>query len=74
MKAFSRQEDVATTINLLDNERQAFTEVLFLDHLFQSIKQLKTRLENEKRAARISRLSAKEKSDKLDNTTITWVK
>jgi hypothetical protein len=67
MKAFSRQEDVATAINLLDNEWQAFTEVLFLNHSFQSIKQLKNRLENEKRAARdwISRLLAKEKFDRL---------
>jgi hypothetical protein len=37
MDTFSLQENVATAINLADNDRTAFTEIAFLDYLFQNI-------------------------------------
>jgi hypothetical protein len=32
------QEDIATAIRLTNNERSVFVEILFLDHLFQTIR------------------------------------
>jgi hypothetical protein len=37
MNALQRREDIATAIHLTNNERAAFIEILFLDHLFQTI-------------------------------------
>jgi hypothetical protein len=39
MNALQRQEDIATTICFTNNNRTVFTEILLLDHLFQSIRQ-----------------------------------
>jgi hypothetical protein len=48
MNAFLRQEDIATAIHLTNNERSTFTEILFLDHIFQTIRQMEQQLEREK--------------------------
>jgi hypothetical protein len=37
MNAFSRRENVATAINLTHNDHTTFTEIAFLDYLFQNI-------------------------------------
>jgi hypothetical protein len=67
MNAFSRREDIATTIQLTNNERAAFIEILFLDHLFQTIWQTEQQLEQEKQWAcdQISQLLSRKTSDQL---------
>jgi hypothetical protein len=37
MKALGRREDIAMAINLTNNDQTAFTEIVFLDYLFQTI-------------------------------------
>jgi hypothetical protein len=37
MDTFSLRENIATAINLADNNRTAFAEIVFLDYLFQNI-------------------------------------
>jgi hypothetical protein len=51
MNAFLRREDIATAINLTNNNQTAFTEILFLDHLFHTIRQKEQQLEREKQQA-----------------------
>jgi hypothetical protein len=41
MDTFSLQENVATAINLADNDRTAFTEIAFLDYLFKTFDERK---------------------------------
>jgi hypothetical protein len=67
MNAFFRQEDIATAICLTNNERSAFTEIIFLNHLFQTIQQTEQQLKREKQRARdqISCLLSKKSSDRL---------
>jgi hypothetical protein len=67
MNTFSRQENVATAINLAHNDRTAFTEIAFLNYLFQNIRRKEIQLEKDKRLARarIVRLLSKKSSDKL---------
>jgi hypothetical protein len=48
MNALSRQEDIATAIQLTNNKRAAFIKILFLNHLFQTIRQTECQLEQEK--------------------------
>jgi hypothetical protein len=64
---FSRRENVTTAINLTNNDRTNFTEIAFLDYLFQNIRRNKIRLEKDRRLARarIARLLSKKSSDKL---------
>jgi hypothetical protein len=38
IQVFSRQENVATAINLVKNDKTAFTEIAFLDYLIQNIR------------------------------------
>jgi hypothetical protein len=54
-------------INLTNNDQTAFTEILFLNHLFQTIQQTEKQLEREKQRARdrISWLLSKKSSDQL---------
>jgi hypothetical protein len=52
MKALGQREDIATAINLTNNNRTAFTEIVFLDYLFQTIQQKERQLEREKQLAR----------------------
>jgi hypothetical protein len=54
-------------INLTNNDRTAFTEILSLDYLFQTIQQKEKQLEKEKQLARdrITRLLSKKSSDQL---------
>jgi hypothetical protein len=67
MNALQRQEDIATAIHLTNNECSTFIEILFLDHLFQTIRQTERQLEQEKQRAwdRISRLLSRKSSDWL---------
>jgi hypothetical protein len=51
IQVFSRQENVATAINLVNNNQTAFTEIAFLDYLLQNIRQSEIRLEKDKRLA-----------------------
>jgi hypothetical protein len=48
MNALHRQEDISTAICLTNNERSTFTEILFLNHLFQTIRHTEQQLEQEK--------------------------
>jgi hypothetical protein len=48
MNAFLRREDIATAVHLTNNKCAAFTEILFLDHIFQTIHQTERQLEQEK--------------------------
>jgi hypothetical protein len=67
IKVFSRRENVATAINLVNNNQTAFTEIAFLDYLIQNIRQSKIQLEKDKQLARarIVRLLSKKSSDNL---------
>jgi hypothetical protein len=67
MNALLQREDIATAIRLTNNERSAFIEILFLDHLFQTIHQTERQLEQEKQRSRdqISRLLSKKSSNRL---------
>jgi hypothetical protein len=67
MNALSRQEDIATAIQLTNNKCTAFIEILFIDHLFQTIQQTERQLEQEKQQARdrISQLLSRKTSDQL---------
>jgi hypothetical protein len=64
---FSRRENVTTAINLTNNSRTSFTEIAFLDYLFQNIRRNEMRLEKDRRLAqaRIAKLLSKKSSDKL---------
>jgi hypothetical protein len=67
MNTFSQRENVATAINLAHNNRTTFTEIAFLDYLFQNIQRKEIQLEKDKRLAqaRIVWLLSKKSSDKL---------
>jgi hypothetical protein len=67
MNTFSQRENVATAINLAHNDRTAFTEIAFLDYLFQNIQRKEIQLAKDKQLARarIVRLLSKKSSDKL---------
>jgi hypothetical protein len=67
MDTFSLRENVAMAINLADNDWTAFTEIAFLDYLFQNIRQKKKQLEKDRQLARarIARLLSKKSSNKL---------
>jgi hypothetical protein len=54
-------------INLTNNNRTAFTEIVFLNYLFQTIRQKEKQLEKEKQLAhdRITQLLSKKSSDQL---------
>jgi hypothetical protein len=67
MNALQRQEDIATTIRLTNNDHTAFTKILLLDHLFQSIRQTKQHLQWEKQCARdhVTHLLSRKLSDQL---------
>jgi hypothetical protein len=67
MDTFSWWENVATAINLAHNNQTAFTEIAFLNYLFQNIRQKERQLEKDKQLARarIVRLLSKKSSDKL---------
>jgi hypothetical protein len=45
---FSQRENVTTAINLTNNDRTNFTEIAFLDYLFQNIRQNEIRLEKDR--------------------------
>jgi hypothetical protein len=67
IQVFSKRENVATAINLVDNNQTAFTEIAFLNYLLQNIRRSEIRLEKDKRLARarIARLLSKKSSDNL---------
>jgi hypothetical protein len=67
MNAFLCREDITTAIHLTNNECSAFIEILFLDHLFQTIRRTEQQLEQEKQQAhdQISRLLSRKSSDQL---------
>jgi hypothetical protein len=67
MNTLCRQEDIAMAINLTNNDRTAFTEIVFLNYLFQTIQQKEKQLEKEKQLARdrITQLLSKKSSDQL---------
>jgi hypothetical protein len=67
MDTFSLRENVATAMNLADNDQTAFTEIAFFDYLFQNIRRKERQLEKDRRLARarIARLLSKKSSDKL---------
>jgi hypothetical protein len=67
IKVFSRRENVATAINLVNNNQTAFTEIAFLDYLIQNIRRSEIQLEKDKRLARacIVRLPSKKSSNNL---------
>jgi hypothetical protein len=67
MKALCQREDIAAAINLTNNDRTTFTEIVFLDYLFQTIRQKERQLEREKQLARdrITQLLSKKSSDQL---------
>jgi hypothetical protein len=71
MNALLQREDIATAIRLTNNKHAAFTEILFLDHIFQTICQTKQQLEQGKQQARdqISRFLSRKSSDRL----YTWI-
>jgi hypothetical protein len=48
MNALQRQKDIATAIQLTNNDRTAYTNILLLDHLFQAIQQTEEHLQWEK--------------------------
>jgi hypothetical protein len=52
MNALQQREDIITTIRLTNHDRTAYTEILLLNHLFQSIQQTEQRLQWEKQCAR----------------------
>jgi hypothetical protein len=67
MKALSRREDIVTAINPTNNDQTAFTEIVFLDYLFQTIRQKERQLEREKQLARdqTTRILFRKSSDQL---------
>jgi hypothetical protein len=67
MKALQRWEDIATAIQLTNNNRTAYTNILLLNHLFQAIRQTEERLQWEKQCARyrIICLLSRKLSDRL---------
>jgi hypothetical protein len=67
MKALCRREDIAMAINLTNNDQTAFTEIVFLNYLFQTIQQKERQLEREKQLAhnRITQLLSRKSSDQL---------
>jgi hypothetical protein len=67
MNALLRREDIATAIRLTNNKHATLIEILFLNHLFQTICQTERQLEQEKQWARdqISQLLLKKSSDRL---------
>jgi hypothetical protein len=54
-------------INLTNNDQTAFTEIVFLNYLFQTIRQKERQLERERQLAcdRITRLLSRKSSDQL---------
>jgi hypothetical protein len=54
-------------INLTNNDRTAFTEIIFLNYLFQTIRQKERQLERKRQLAhdRITRLLSRKTSDQL---------
>jgi hypothetical protein len=71
MNVLHRREDIATTILLTNNDCTAYTKILLLDHLFQTIQQTEQWLEWEKQCARdrITCLLSRKSSDQLH----TWI-
>jgi hypothetical protein len=67
MNALQWWEDIATAIQLTNNDCTAYTDILLLDHLFQAIQQTEERLQWEKQCARyqIIRLLSRKLSDRL---------
>jgi hypothetical protein len=67
MNALNQREDIAMAINLTNNDRTAFTEIVFLDYPFQTIQQKERQLERERQLARdrITWLLSKKTSDQL---------
>jgi hypothetical protein len=67
IQVFSRRENVATAINLVNNNQTAFTEIAFLDYLIQNIRRSEIQLEKDKQLARarIARLLSKKSSSNL---------
>jgi hypothetical protein len=67
IKVFSRRENVATAINLVNNNQTAFTEIAFLNYLIQNIRRSEIQLKKDKQLARarIVRLLSKKSSDNL---------
>jgi hypothetical protein len=45
MDVLQRWEDIATAIWLTNNDHTAYTDILLLDHLFQSIQQTEEHLQ-----------------------------
>jgi hypothetical protein len=67
MNVLQQWEDIANAIRLTNNNRTAYTDILLLDHLFQSIQQTEEHLQWEKQCAqyRIICLLSRKSSDRL---------
>jgi hypothetical protein len=67
MNVLHRREDIAIAIRLTNNNRTAYTEILLLYHLFQTIRQTEQQLEWEKQCAKdcITCLLSRKSSDQL---------
>jgi hypothetical protein len=67
MNILHHREDIATAIHLTNNNCTAYTEILLLNHLFQTIRQTEQQLEWEKQCARdhITCLLSRKLSDQL---------
>jgi hypothetical protein len=52
MNALQQWEDIATAVQLTDNNCTTYTDIILLDHLFQAIQQTEERLQWEKQCAR----------------------
>jgi hypothetical protein len=67
MKALGRREDIAMAINLTNNNQTAFTKIVFLNYLFQTIQQKERQLERERQLAhdQITQLLSRKSSDQL---------
>jgi hypothetical protein len=67
MKALCWREDIAMAINLTNKDQTAFTEIVFLDYLFQTIWQKERQLKRQRQLARdrITRLLSRKSSDQL---------
>jgi hypothetical protein len=67
MNALQRREDITTAIHLTNHNRTMYTEILLLNHLFQSIQQTEQCLQWEKQCARyrIICLLSRKSSDQL---------
>jgi hypothetical protein len=67
INTLQQREDIATAIQLTNNDRTAYTDIVLLDHLFQAIQQTKEHLHWEKQCTkdRIIQLLSKKSSDRL---------